>query len=79
MIDEVLKFAMSDKVKSQDTVFFLAALATSKQGREKAWKMFKDNKTEFKDRYIGGPLISRLIKVRDDMTEVKIHQLLCSL
>lgn len=37
---------------------------SSKQGRKAAWKFVKDNWEELHNRYQGGFLISRLIKVR---------------
>ncbi len=37
---------------------------SSKQGRKAAWKFVKDNWEELYNRYQGGFLISRLIKVR---------------
>ena len=35
----------------------------TKNGRELAWKFFQQNKDEFRKRYDGGHLISRLVKV----------------
>lgn len=63
IIDKVLEFSISEQVKSQDTVFLLASVSMTQQGRGKVWNFFKDHKTVFHQRYIGGPLISRLIKV----------------
>ncbi len=37
---------------------------SSKQGRKAAWKFVKDNWEELHNRYQGGFLISRLIKVK---------------
>lgn len=63
MIDQVLQFAMSNEVRSQDTVFVVASVAMTKPGRESAWNFFKENKSVFLTRYKGGHLISRLVKV----------------
>lgn len=63
MIEQVLQFAMSGEVRSQDTIFVVASVAMTKPGRDKAWNFFKENKTEFLERYKGGHLISRLVKV----------------
>ncbi|XP_021340205.1 puromycin-sensitive aminopeptidase-like [Mizuhopecten yessoensis] len=59
---KVLKFAMSEKVRSQDTVFVIAGITGSVEGREIAWQFLQDNWAALHDRYKGGFLLSRLVK-----------------
>ena len=48
---EVLKFAMSEHVRTQDARTVLGSVAGgSNIGRKTAWKFFKDNLGEFKNR-----------------------------
>ncbi|KAI1303651.1 Puromycin-sensitive aminopeptidase [Halotydeus destructor] len=61
-IEKVLDFAMSEEVRSQDTVFVIISVAMTTNGRELAWQFFQKNKEIFKKRYEGGFLISRLVK-----------------
>uniref|UniRef100_A0A8C5RGQ6 Aminopeptidase n=1 Tax=Laticauda laticaudata TaxID=8630 RepID=A0A8C5RGQ6_LATLA len=65
LIQKVLTFALSEEVRPQDTVSVIGGVAGgSKQGRKAAWKFVRDNWEELYNRYQGGFLISRLIKVR---------------
>uniref|UniRef100_A0A4W4EBY7 Aminopeptidase n=1 Tax=Electrophorus electricus TaxID=8005 RepID=A0A4W4EBY7_ELEEL len=67
LIQRVLNFALSDEVRPQDTVSVIGGVAgSSKQGRKAAWKFVKDNWEELHNRYQGGFLISRLIKLTVD-------------
>uniref|UniRef100_A0A8C5A8V0 Aminopeptidase n=1 Tax=Gadus morhua TaxID=8049 RepID=A0A8C5A8V0_GADMO len=67
LIQKVLIFALSDDVRPQDTVSVIGGVAEgSKQGRKAAWKFVKDNWEELHNRYQGGFLISRLIKLSVD-------------
>lgn len=52
-----------DKVRSQDSVFVVAGVTGSVSGRDMAWKYVQDNWKTFIDRYEGGFLLSRLVKV----------------
>ncbi|XP_030076716.1 puromycin-sensitive aminopeptidase isoform X1 [Microcaecilia unicolor] len=64
LIQKVLTFALSEEVRPQDTVSVIGGVAgASKQGRKAAWKFVKDNWEELHNRYQGGFLISRLIKL----------------
>ncbi|XP_078080307.1 puromycin-sensitive aminopeptidase isoform X1 [Mustelus asterias] len=64
LIQKVLTFAMSEEVRPQDTVFVLGGVSGgSLMGRKTAWKFVKDNWEELYNRYQGGFLISRLIKL----------------
>uniref|UniRef100_A0A8C4L0C6 Aminopeptidase n=1 Tax=Equus asinus asinus TaxID=83772 RepID=A0A8C4L0C6_EQUAS len=66
LIQKVLTFALSEEVRPQDTVSVIGGVAGgSKHGRKAAWKFIKDNWEELYNRYQGGFLISRLIKVRE--------------
>uniref|UniRef100_A0A3B4XSZ7 Aminopeptidase n=1 Tax=Seriola lalandi dorsalis TaxID=1841481 RepID=A0A3B4XSZ7_SERLL len=67
LIQKVLNFALSEEVRPQDTVSVIGGVAgSSKQGRKAAWKFVKDNWEELYNRYQGGFLISRLIKLTVD-------------
>ena len=55
---------LQDKVRSQDSVFVIAGVTGSVLGREMAWKFVKDNWKKLYERYEGGFLLSRLVKVR---------------
>ncbi|XP_047026793.1 puromycin-sensitive aminopeptidase [Helicoverpa zea] len=62
LLNKVLDFAISDEVRSQDTVFVIVSVAVSKNGRDLAWQFFKDHWQQFMDRYQGGFLLARLVK-----------------
>uniref|UniRef100_A0A8C7D679 Puromycin-sensitive aminopeptidase n=1 Tax=Oncorhynchus kisutch TaxID=8019 RepID=A0A8C7D679_ONCKI len=67
LIQKVLTFALSEDVRPQDTVSVIGGVAgSSKHGRKAAWKFVKDNWEELHNRYQGGFLISRLIKLSLD-------------
>uniref|UniRef100_A0A3P8ZUA0 Aminopeptidase n=1 Tax=Esox lucius TaxID=8010 RepID=A0A3P8ZUA0_ESOLU len=67
LIQKVLTFALSEEVRPQDTVSVIGGVAgSSKHGRKAAWKFVKDNWEELHNRYQGGFLISRLIKLSVD-------------
>ena len=53
---------MSNEVRSQDTVFVISSVASSKLGRELAWNYFKDNWDLFNERFKGAFLLVRLVK-----------------
>ncbi|CAH2301804.1 puromycin-sensitive aminopeptidase [Pelobates cultripes] len=64
LIQKVLTFSLSDDVRPQDTVSVIGGVAGgSKTGRKSAWEFVKENWEELFNRYQGGFLISRLIKV----------------
>lgn len=57
-----------EEVRPQDTVSVIGGVAgSSKQGRKAAWKFVRDNWEELYNRYQGGFLISRLIKVKQEI------------
>ncbi|KAF5280580.1 hypothetical protein FQR65_LT00331 [Abscondita terminalis] len=62
LLSKVLDFAMSEEVRSQDTVFVIMSVAMTRPGRELAWKFFKDHWEELIGRYQGGFLLTRLVK-----------------
>lgn len=62
LVLKVLAFAMSSEVRSQDTVFVISSVASSKVGRDLAWNYFKDNWDMFNERYKGAFLLVRLVK-----------------
>uniref|UniRef100_H2Z0A6 Aminopeptidase n=1 Tax=Ciona savignyi TaxID=51511 RepID=H2Z0A6_CIOSA len=63
LIKEVLDFAMSERVRSNDRIFVIGSVATRhKIGRDLAWKYTKENWDQLHDMYKGMFLISRLVK-----------------
>lgn len=65
-VDFQFSFYFQEEVRPQDTVSVIGGVAGgSKHGRKAAWKFIKDNWEELYNRYQGGFLISRLIKVRE--------------
>lgn len=61
LLKKVLDFAMSDEVRSQDTVFVIISVALTHVGRELAWQFFKDNWSKIVERF-SGYLLTRLVK-----------------
>lgn len=51
ILRKVIDFAMSKEVRSQDSVFGIAAVAMNPDGREMAWNFFKDNSSVLLERY----------------------------
>jgi puromycin-sensitive aminopeptidase len=71
-LNQVLEFAISDEVRSQDTVtFFLAVGMGSKEGRDLSWNFFKDQRNFFQKTYPKGSMVSRLVKY---VTENFVHE-----
>lgn len=67
-----------DEVRPQDTVSVIGGVAgSSKQGRKAAWKFVKDNWEELFNRYQGGFLISRLVKVEISDKHQRSHHPAC--
>lgn len=61
-----ISVSQQEEVRPQDTVSVIGGVAgSSKQGRKAAWKFVRDNWEELYNRYQGGFLISRLIKVKN--------------
>lgn len=61
LLKKVLDFAMSEEVRSQDTVFVIISVALTNVGRELAWQFFKDNWSKIVERF-SGYLLTRLVK-----------------
>ncbi|XP_071101495.1 puromycin-sensitive aminopeptidase-like [Haliotis cracherodii] len=61
LIKRVHEFAMTDKVRAQDTVFVLAGATGSAKGRELTWNFVKENWKEMYERYHSF-LLARLVK-----------------
>ncbi|XP_052816194.1 puromycin-sensitive aminopeptidase-like isoform X1 [Mya arenaria] len=76
LIKRTLDFALSDKVRSQDSTFVIAGVTGSVKGREMGWQFVKDNWTEIHKRYTGGFLLARLCKSMTDgfVTEEKAQE-----
>ncbi|XP_076622057.1 puromycin-sensitive aminopeptidase isoform X2 [Colletes latitarsis] len=63
LLGEVLEFAMSDEVRAQDAVYAIMSVSMTYKGRIMAWDFFKRNWHMLRDRYGGGFLMSRLVKI----------------
>ncbi|XP_014604170.1 PREDICTED: puromycin-sensitive aminopeptidase isoform X1 [Polistes canadensis] len=64
LLKKTIEFSMSEKVKAQDTVFgFMSVTMSQYKGRVIAWEFFKEHWKTLLDRYEGGFLLARLIKV----------------
>jgi len=63
IITKVLNFALSDEVKSQDTIHVMAGCTSSLLGRKMTWQFTKDNWDILYDRYNSGFLLMGLIRV----------------
>ncbi|XP_076459324.1 puromycin-sensitive aminopeptidase-like isoform X2 [Babylonia areolata] len=76
LIQRVLDFAISDKVRSQDTVFVIVGATGSVLGREMVWEFVKENWKKLHERYEGGFLLSRLVKYSTEnfVTEEKAKE-----
>lgn len=61
-------------MRSQDTVFVIAGVTGSVTGREMAWDFLKTRWSDLHDRYKGGFLLSRLIKVSPRLTRGSAHE-----
>ncbi|XP_062591652.1 puromycin-sensitive aminopeptidase-like [Saccostrea cucullata] len=73
---KVLEFAMSDKVRSQDTVFVIGGVTGTVQGREICWQFVQDKWSELHERYKGGFLLSRLVELSTEnfVTEARAKE-----
>jgi len=62
LLAKSLDMALSDQVRSQDSVHFISSVAARRLGRDLVWQFFKDNFVLLKERYCSGFLLSRLVK-----------------
>ncbi|KAG4073866.1 hypothetical protein HA402_014071 [Bradysia odoriphaga] len=62
ILKKVIEFAMSEEVRSQDSVFVIASVSMNPKGRDLTWEFFKSNWKILLERYQGGFLLARLIK-----------------
>jgi aminopeptidase N len=60
IIGEVLKFALSKDVRTQDTYAILGGFGSNRCGRHQAWEFNKKNIKELRTRYEGGSVASML-------------------
>lgn len=63
LIKRVLDFAISDDVRSQDSVFVLGGACGGKLGQELVWKFTQEKWSLLSSRYQGGFLLSRLVSL----------------
>jgi len=63
LIDRVLKFCMSDEVRSQDTYLVLAIVGSNRHGRASAWSFLQERWNDFFERFGKGgfTLLSSII------------------
>ena len=64
LLQETLRRALTDDVRSQDTIMVITAVAANLRGRQPAWQFVKDNWAEFDRRYgDGGFGLMRLVSI----------------
>ena len=69
-MQETLRRALTDDVRSQDTISVITAVAGNLKGRHLAWQFVQDNWGEFDRRYgDGGFGLMRLVSVCGNFTE----------
>lgn len=51
ILKKVIGFAMSDEVRSQDSIFVIVSVAMNPKGRELTWEYFQDNWKILLERY----------------------------
>ena len=70
LLQETLRRALTDDVRSQDTISVITAVAGNLKGRHLAWQFVQDNWAEFDRRYgDGGFGLMRLVSVCGNFTE----------
>jgi len=63
LLEKTLEFALSENVRSQDTLSIVASVWSNPTGRDLAWRFIKNNWPIFLERYgSGGYALSRLVK-----------------
>ena len=69
LLRETLERSLSNEVRSQDTIFVVAGVASNLKGRDLAWDFIKSNWPEFDRRYgSGGFGLMRLVSVCGNFT-----------
>ena len=64
LLQETLRRALTDEVRSQDTITVITAVAANLRGRQPAWQFVQDNWGEFDRRYgDGGFGLMRLVSI----------------
>ncbi|XP_059152316.1 puromycin-sensitive aminopeptidase-like [Physella acuta] len=66
LISQVLEFALSDKVRIQDSIEVLRGATGSIKGRERVWEFVQQNWQELYQRYGTSTMLSRLVRVVTD-------------
>jgi len=51
ILKSALDFSISEDVRIHDCVFIIISISMNKDGRDLAWKFFKDNKQLFRERF----------------------------
>jgi puromycin-sensitive aminopeptidase len=51
LVKKVMKYTLTEDVKSQDSAEFLISVGITKNGRELAWEFFKENRKLFQERF----------------------------
>ena len=64
LLNDTLERALSNRVRSQDTITVVASVAANPVGRQPAWEFVKNNWAEFDRRYGGGGFgLMRLVSI----------------
>lgn len=72
LLKETLEFALSERVRFQDSIHVIAGVWSNPYGRDLAWEFVKKNWPILKKRYIGGHFLSRLLGAASGM--IKLEQ-----
>ena len=69
LLNETLERSLSNRVRSQDTITVVSAVAANWRGRDPAWEFVKSNWAEFDRRYGGGGFgLMRLVSICSGFT-----------
>ena len=71
LLQDTLERALTDDVRSQDSITVISAVAGNIRGRQPAWDFVKDNWAELDRRYGGGGFgIMRLVSITNNFAEM---------
>ena len=72
LLQQTLELALSDEVRSQDTISLVSAVAANRVGKAHAWGFVKENWGEFERRYgSGGFGLMRLVSITGGFTTIE--------
>ena len=72
LLQDTLERALTDDVRSQDSITVISSVAGNIRGRQPAWDFVKDNWAELDRRYGGGGFgIMRLVSITNNFAEME--------